>query len=417
MTAHQAVAAFPISSKASQQQARVLTVGRFPYVVASASEAANLIAVDPDTGAVVQDLMLFGRVFHYDPDDTTTAQDGTTCLVTGDSKRYKLAAGTDVVAWAVLDILSEPPEDPTSGDAYLVGAAATGDWSGKDDDVAIYTARGLEFVNFGVGRLLYVVDEDGYYHRKNDGTWTAGLGALVLAANTVKASSLIGQPVRWIVEDQTTNDPPGSPSIGDTYIVGDSPTGDWSGHAAKVAMWEGAAWGIYAPRDGELAYDKDAKIDYRYDGDVPGWVSSAGACIGSGSSGWKASPSNTTGGTGNYTWDASGGPTTTTAYLKDTATALNIKAPSGARIKFLYEFVHNGNRNQPLAVQRDSESTFVDYTPTVNYTGNSLGTATLEVTTSDDDAHDYAAVFVQLSSNAVTQMLIKTRLSYEIYAG
>src|SRR5690349_21053713 len=98
-TQHQAIAAFPIETPASQEQARVLTVGRFPYVVASASEANGLIVVDPDTAAVVQDLMLNGRVFHYDPDDTTTVHDGTSCLVSGDNKRYKLAAGTDVVAW------------------------------------------------------------------------------------------------------------------------------------------------------------------------------------------------------------------------------------------------------------------------------------------------------------------------------
>lgn len=36
-----------------------------------------------------------------------------------------------------------------------------------------------------------------------------------------------------------TNNPPGSPAAGDTYIVGGAPTGAWGGKANKVATYYG----------------------------------------------------------------------------------------------------------------------------------------------------------------------------------
>lgn len=42
-----------------------------------------------------------------------------------------------------------------------------------------------------------------------------------------------------------TNTPPGSPADGDTYIIGTSPTGVWSGKASKIATYYGG-W-IYLP--------------------------------------------------------------------------------------------------------------------------------------------------------------------------
>lgn len=38
------------------------------------------------------------------------------------------------------------------------------------------------------------------------------------------------------------NTPPGSPTSGDTYVVGASPTGAWAGRANTVTIWTGTAW-------------------------------------------------------------------------------------------------------------------------------------------------------------------------------
>src|SRR5712664_2283897 len=124
---HDAVAALPTVGNPNKTLVRNIFVARMPYVLADAEDSRNLVAVDPSTGAIIVDLLLLGRVFHYDPADTTTAHDGTSCLVSADGLRYKLAVGTDVFAYAVLDnTIATPPVSPTLGDAYLVAAAATG---------------------------------------------------------------------------------------------------------------------------------------------------------------------------------------------------------------------------------------------------------------------------------------------------
>ena len=59
-------------------------------------------------------------------------------------------------------------------------------------------------------------------------------------------------------KDRDMTAPPGTPTIGDTYIIAASPTGAWAGHAAEVTIWDGAAW-IFsgALRTGTLAYIED----------------------------------------------------------------------------------------------------------------------------------------------------------------
>lgn len=49
------------------------------------------------------------------------------------------------------------------------------------------------------------------------------------------------------------NDPPVSPSEGDRYLVGDTPTGAWSGHAEEVAYYSGG-WQFLEPMPGWRAY-------------------------------------------------------------------------------------------------------------------------------------------------------------------
>lgn len=51
------------------------------------------------------------------------------------------------------------------------------------------------------------------------------------------------------VIDSTLATPPGSPSTGDRYLVAASPTGAWSGHAGKIAVYYGS-WAFYTPKRG-----------------------------------------------------------------------------------------------------------------------------------------------------------------------
>ena len=52
--------------------------------------------------------------------------------------------------------------------------------------------------------------------------------------------------------DQQT--PPTSPSEGDRWGVGATPTGDWAGQPNMIATWRGGGWLFIQPDDGWLAW-------------------------------------------------------------------------------------------------------------------------------------------------------------------
>lgn len=70
--------------------------------------------------------------------------------------------------------------------------------------------------------------------------------------------------------DRNLSAPPGSPSNGDTYIVGSSPTGAWAGEANSVAYFYGGAWYFYPPKEGWIAYLQDETTYRAYNGSA--WV-------------------------------------------------------------------------------------------------------------------------------------------------
>jgi hypothetical protein len=70
-----------------------------------------------------------------------------------------------------------------------------------------------------------------------------------------------------------TNAPPGSPTDGDRYLVGSSPTGDWTGHDQEVAAYIGTAWQFFVPVQGWLAYDRATAALLVFGAGSPsGWV-------------------------------------------------------------------------------------------------------------------------------------------------
>ncbi|AGH31356.1 hypothetical protein TVVG_00007 [Tetraselmis viridis virus SI1] len=79
------------------------------------------------------------------------------------------------------------------------------------------------------------------------------------------------------------NTPPGGPSEGQVYIVGDTPTGAWAGRPNKVAIYYGGAWrflpgvddsgssiDIGATHEGIRVYRKDLSALTVWDGAA--WV-------------------------------------------------------------------------------------------------------------------------------------------------
>jgi len=59
------------------------------------------------------------------------------------------------------------------------------------------------------------------------------------------------------VIDRDLSAPPGSPAVGNTYIVGTSPSGAWSGQAGNIAYWGGQSWQFIARQTGMLAWLED----------------------------------------------------------------------------------------------------------------------------------------------------------------
>lgn len=79
------------------------------------------------------------------------------------------------------------------------------------------------------------------------------------------------------VIDRDLTSPPGSPSLGDCYIVGPAATGAWSGQDDDIAVYDGSSWVFYTPRLGYLAYLEDEEKLTVFKADSGGW--SAGIAI------------------------------------------------------------------------------------------------------------------------------------------
>lgn len=77
--------------------------------------------------------------------------------------------------------------------------------------------------------------------------------------------------VQLAVLDRDLSAPPGSPSEGQRWIVGASPTGAWAGHANHIAAWQDGGWQFSVPKIGWLAYVVDESSLLAWDGSA--WVS------------------------------------------------------------------------------------------------------------------------------------------------
>ncbi len=222
--------------------------------------------------------------FEYDATDATSVHDGLTVLVTADGKRFKADGykGRQTATRSVLDKdLTTPPGSPSLGDAYIVAAAATGDWAGQDKAIAEYTARGWVFHPPERWDTALVEDETAYYHHDAASNWVLGLPGSTIAAGSIGiAQQKYGLGVA--VQSATVNTPPGSPTEGVAYIVGPSPTGAWVGQAGNLAIYEGAAWIFYTPMSGWTVFNlaTDRLLIYKAG---TGWIDpllgSAGICV------------------------------------------------------------------------------------------------------------------------------------------
>lgn len=71
-----------------------------------------------------------------------------------------------------------------------------------------------------------------------------------------EALQLLDVLVAAAVEGPPLATPPGSPAIGNCYIVAASPSGDWAGRAQQVAAYTSGGWRFIAPSEGMNALVK-----------------------------------------------------------------------------------------------------------------------------------------------------------------
>jgi len=152
-----------------------------------------------------------GLIYFYDSTDTTTADDGATCLVDASGHRYKLQdSSTAIKVASVLAQQNTPPVSPSVGDAYVVGTSPTGAWAAYANDVALYTRRGWIY---GVPKtgLILLNAATGLNIQFSGSAW--GAMGVTFADGSIRERAfefpLTGQPV-----ESTLNTPPGSPTVG-----------------------------------------------------------------------------------------------------------------------------------------------------------------------------------------------------------
>jgi hypothetical protein len=71
-----------------------------------------------------------------------------------------------------------------------------------------------------------------------------------------EALQLLDSLVAPAVEDGPANDPPANPAIGQCYLIGEAPTGEWSGYAAHLAAYTSAGWRFIPPTSGMALFVK-----------------------------------------------------------------------------------------------------------------------------------------------------------------
>jgi hypothetical protein len=100
--------------------------------------------------------------------------------------------------------LTTPPGSPSDQDAYIVGAGATGAWSGQDNNIAIFLANGSSwfFIEPQTGWQAWSVADTGVYFF-NGTAWVAATGGGAIAAHAITNGLLAQAPANTIKGNAT----------------------------------------------------------------------------------------------------------------------------------------------------------------------------------------------------------------------
>ena len=84
---------------------------------------------------------------------------------------------------------SSPPSAPQVGSSYIVGAAATGDWTGQEGKIAAYGNGGWRFIAPWTGLQLFI-RSDALFAVYRSGSWE--IGQLRGSAVAVNGQQVVG---------------------------------------------------------------------------------------------------------------------------------------------------------------------------------------------------------------------------------
>lgn len=68
------------------------------------------------------------------------------------------------------------------------------------------------------------------------------------------------------VLDKDILTPPGSPTLGDRYLIRGTGAGGWAGKDNQIATWDGSAWEYVTPTGGKIVWVADESVFYLYKG-------------------------------------------------------------------------------------------------------------------------------------------------------
>jgi hypothetical protein len=159
------------------------------------------------------------------------------------------------------------------GFIQAVGFDSVGDGSGTAQAGMLYynttsnsmlAYNGTAWVELGVsdhGALSGLADDDHTQYILVVATPSSGTDA----ANKAYVDALVsGLSWQNPVLDKDLTAPPGSPTLGDRYIVGASATGDWATHDEKIAEYNGSGWDFSVPSEGFACWVEDEDLFYVY---------------------------------------------------------------------------------------------------------------------------------------------------------
>ncbi|WP_018265567.1 phage head spike fiber domain-containing protein [Methylosinus sp. LW4] len=109
------------------------------------------------------------------------------------------------------------------------------------------------------------------------GNFDSGLGMETRRATAASVATQMRTLIQFdsaivSVKTRTLSTPPGSPTLGDRYIVKATGTGAWASHDNSVATATATGWSFVAPTAGYRVFIIDEKTDYYWDANTSKWT-------------------------------------------------------------------------------------------------------------------------------------------------